>query len=252
MNRKILFVCEGKNFLVSSMIKSLEDAQFEVLQVQPDLVEIQLIEKKPDIFIVYLEGDINSFEGTLKYLKKLVTEEGKDRVLYFIGTPIELSVAHEIVPKAVVTASFTRPVNMKDIILKLNNLIIDEDEYFGRKRILVVDDDGMMLRTMNNWLSGKYEVYMANSGINAISFLANNKADLILLDYEMPGASGLQVFEMFKSSENTKDIPVIFLTSKDDKDTVMKVLAAKPEKYLVKTMEKEELVRSIDNFCQGK
>ena len=35
MNRKILFVCEGKNFLVSSMIKSLEDAQFEVLQVQP-------------------------------------------------------------------------------------------------------------------------------------------------------------------------------------------------------------------------
>ena len=52
----------------------------------------------------------------------------------------------------------------------------------GRKRILVVDDDGMMLRTMKNWLSKKYDVYMANSGMNAISLLAKNRVDLILLD----------------------------------------------------------------------
>ncbi|MCR5763088.1 MAG: response regulator [Treponema sp.] len=252
MNRKILFVCEEKNFLISSMIKALEDALFDVIPVQPDIVEIQLIEKKPDIYIVYLEGDVNTFDGTLKYIKKLVTEEGKDRIAYLIGTPAEINLAHEIIPKAVVSASFSRPVNMNDIISKLNNLIIDEDNSSGRKRILVVDDDGMTLRTMNNWLRDKYEVYMANSGINAISFLTNNKADLILLDYEMPGASGLQIFEMLKGSENTKDIPVIFLTSKDDKETVMKVLASKPEKYLLKTLEKDELVKSIDDFFKGK
>lgn len=252
MNRRILFVSEEKNFIVSSMIKALTDAQFEVVSAQPDIVEIQLIERLPDIYIVSLDGDISTFDGTLKYLKKLVTEEGKERILYLIGTPLELKTANEIIPKSVVSASFTRPVNMKDIIVRLNQLITDEDSNFGRKRILVVDDDGMLLRTMNNWLRDKYDVFMANSGINAISFLTNNKADLILLDYEMPGASGLQVFEMFKTSETTKDIPVIFLTAKDDKDTVMKVLAAKPEKYLLKTMPKEELIKAIDDFFKGR
>ena len=251
MNRRILFVCKEKNFLVSSIIKSFEDAQFEVFCVQPDIVEIQLIEKKPDIYIVYLDGDIAPFENTLSYFKKVITDEGRDRILYLIGTPTEINAAQDIVPKTVVTSTFTRPVNMRDIIAKLNILVSNEDGD-GRKRILVVDDDGMTLRTMNNWLRSKYEVFMANSGINAISFLANNKVDLILLDYEMPGASGLQVFEMLKTNVDTKDIPVIFLTSKDDKETVMKVLAAKPEKYFLKSMNNDELVKGIADFFKGK
>ena len=252
MKRKILFVASERNFLINSMLKTLEDAQFDVRIVQPDIVEIQLIDDKPDINIVYLEDDTEIFEGTLKYLKNFVTQEGKDRVLYLIGTEAEMDAAYQIVPKAVVSASFTRPVNMKDIIVKLNHLVLDDDTWYGRKRILVVDDDGMMLRTMNNWLNKKYEVFMANSGMNAISFLAENQVDLILLDYEMPGASGLQIFEMFKTNETTKDIPVIFLTSKDDRETVMKGLAAKPEKYLLKTMSTEELIKSVDDFFKGK
>ena len=251
MNRRIMLICAEKNFLVSSIIKSFEDANFEVCLVQPDVVEIQLIEKKPDIYIVYLDGDVKPFESTLNYLKRLITEEGRDRILYFIGTPTEINAAQDIVPKSVVTSTFTRPVNMRDIIAKLN-ILVSNDSGDGRKRILVVDDDGMTLRTMNNWLRAKYEVFMANSGINAISFLANNKVDLILLDYEMPGASGLQIFEMLKTNVDTKDIPVIFLTSKDDKETVMKVLAAKPENYFLKTMNNDELVKGIDDFFKGK
>ena len=234
------------------MIKNLENAGFEVVTSQPDMVEIQLIENIPDIYIVYLEGDLNGFNGTLKYLKKLVTEEGKDRVLYLIGSQLEVNAAYEVIPKSVVSASFNRPVNMQDVIARLNILIVDDEETGGRKRILVVDDDSIMLRSMNNWLSKKYEVYMANSGLNAISLLSKTHVDLILLDYEMPVASGLQVFEMLKSENSTKNIPVIFLTAKDDKETVMKVLAAKPEKYLLKTMEPEALVKSVDDFFKGK
>ncbi len=254
MDRRILFISEGstQNFLVNAMIKNLTDARFEVLTAQPDIVEISLIQNLPDIYIVYLEGDLNHFNGTLKYLKKNVTEEGKDRVLYLIGTPMEIEAAYEIVPRAVVSSSFSRPVNMKDVINRLNNLIIDDGITAGRKRILVVDDDGMMLRTMKNWLSKNYDVYMANSGMNAISLLAKNHVDLILLDYEMPVVSGLQVFEMLKSEENTANIPVIFLTAKDDKETVMKVLAAKPEKYLLKTMPPESLIKSVDDFFKGR
>ena len=114
-----------------------------------------------------------------------------------------------------------------------------------------MDDDGVMLRAMNNWLSKKYEVFLANSGMNAITLLSQRKVDLILLDYEMPVASGLQVFEMLKNESSTAEIPVIFLTGKDDKDTVMKVLSSKPKKYLLKTLPPEELVEAVDSFFRG-
>ena len=138
---------------------------------------------------------------------------------------------------------------MKDVLAKLNPLF--GDNLPDKRRILVVDDDSVMLRTMNNWLSKKYDVFMANSGMNAISLLAKQHVDLILLDYEMPVISGLQVFEMLQSESATADIPVIFLTAKDDKDTVMKVLSVKPAKYLLKTMPTEELMKSIENFFKG-
>ncbi len=252
MEKDILFVSEENGFLVKAMIKSLTEAGYNVITSQPDIVEIDLIKKLPDIYIVYLEGDIKSFEGTLKYLKKKKTEEDKDRLLFLIGNPLEINTAFEVVPKTMVTASFIRPVNMQDVISKLAFFFNEEELTGGRKRILVVDDDSVMLRAMNNWFSKTYEVFMANSGMNAISFLAQQRVDLILLDYEMPVVSGLQVFEMLRSEPNTANIPVIFLTAKDDKETVMKVVSAKPDKYLLKTMPPEELVKTVDDFFHGK
>ena len=46
------------------------------------------------------------------------------------------------------------------------------------------------MRTVYEWLKGSYHVGMASSGVQAISYLARNKADLVLLDYEMPVANG--------------------------------------------------------------
>ena len=149
MERSILFVSETQNFLVSAMIKALKEARFEVSTAEPDMVEISLIQNIPDIYLVYLEGDLNKFNGTLKYLKKLVTEEGRDRVLYLIGNPMEIEAAYDVYPKSLVSAAFSRPVNIQDVIQKLNMLITSEAGGVpGRKKVLVVDDDGVMLRTM--------------------------------------------------------------------------------------------------------
>lgn len=112
----------------------------------------------------------------------------------------------------------------------------------------MVDDDGTMLRTLKNWLSRKYNVYMANSGMSAITLLAKNKVDLILLDYEMPVVSGPQVLEMIKSEPSTANIPVMFLTGRSDKESVMTAVTLKPEKYLLKSMSSFELIQNIDHF----
>ncbi len=84
--------------------------------------------------------------------------------------------------------------------------------------------------------------------MNAIFILNKNCVDLISFDYEMFVVPGLQVFEMLKKESSTQNIPIIFLTVKDDEATLMKVLATKPEKYLVKILSTEDLVKNIGDF----
>lgn len=120
-----------------------------------------------------------------------------------------------------------------------------------QRSILIVDDDPTMVRMIKNLLSEKYKIYMANSGMNAITLLVKNKVDLILLDYEMPVVDGSQVLEMIRSEPTTKDTPVIMLTAKDDKESVMKVLELKPEKYLLKSMPPNMWVKEIDDYFRS-
>ena len=62
-----------------------------------------------------------------------------------------------------------------------------------------MDDDPTFLKLVKNWLEEEYKVTIVNSGMQAITYLATNTPDLILLDYEMPVTSGPQVLEMIRS-----------------------------------------------------
>ena len=117
-----------------------------------------------------------------------------------------------------------------------------------KKSILVVDDDPNYLGLVREWLKDSYKVFMANSGLQAIKWLGKNSVDLILLDHEMPVTSGPQVLEMLRSDEETKSIPVMFLTGKSDKESVMAVVSLKPEGYFLKNIQREELLEKLNEF----
>ena len=82
----------------------------------------------------------------------------------------------------------------------------------------------------------------------AIKYLATNRPDLVLLDYEMPVVDGRQVLEMIRTETDFCDVPVIFLTSKNDRESIMKVMELKPEGYLLKSMEPTQIMQEIDDF----
>ena len=87
------------------------------------------------------------------------------------------------------------------------------------KKILVVDDDEMNLRMAEFVLKqNSYEVYKAESGMECLDFLKNQKVDLILLDIEMPTMNGIKTLEIMKENSELADIPVIFLTASVDSD----------------------------------
>lgn len=80
-------------------------------------------------------------------------------------------------------------------------------------KILVVDDDEISATISVNGLQGGYETVWANSGEKAIAMCLEILPDLILLDIEMPGVSGIEVCQTLKKNPLVRHIPIMFLTS---------------------------------------
>ena len=90
------------------------------------------------------------------------------------------------------------------------------------KRILVVDDDAMNLRMAEMLLQKKgYEVQKAASGQEALAFLETETVDLILLDVEMPGMSGIQTLESIRTREELAGIRILFLSASEDMESAV-------------------------------
>ncbi|MCH5257178.1 MAG: response regulator [Lachnospiraceae bacterium] len=117
----------------------------------------------------------------------------------------------------------------------------------GRKHILVVDDDPIMLKMVKEQLRDAYDVATAISGKIAMKFLERKKTDLILLDYEMPGETGPDVLEKLRENDSTRDIPVIFLTGVSDKSKIQEAIALKPQGYLLKPIDHDKLMSTINS-----
>ena len=252
MDKKVLLLCSAETFMVNAMKKNLEDEKYSVTTMVASVNALSQMTNRPRIVLVYMDKDANLMKDTLVYLKDLVEEATEVNLVYFVGNPDDLEDAKKIFPEQLASGSFLRPLNVKILVEKLNNVVESKELEKEKKHILVVDDDSTMLRTLKLWLSDKYTVYMANSGVNAIALLAKNKVDLVLLDYEMPVANGPQVLEMLRSEPSTKDVPVMFLTAKNDKESVLSVMELKPEKYLLKTMPPDVLMKNIDDFFEAK
>lgn len=124
----------------------------------------------------------------------------------------------------------------------------EQKENAGKKRILVVDDNGTALRTIKAMLEDTYEVAMAISGAQAMTSIGKKRPDLILLDYEMPVCDGKMTLEMIRADEDLTNIPVMFLTAVNDKANIEAVLKLKPAGYFLKPPVKDRLLAEIEKI----
>lgn len=117
-----------------------------------------------------------------------------------------------------------------------------------RKHILVVDDDRVVLKMLKTALSEKYDVTTMVNGAVMERFLESKNVDLIVLDYEMPGETGADLFRKIKSNPKISRIPVVFLTGVSEKEKIVEVMALKPHGYLLKPIDMEMLFAAITNL----
>lgn len=122
----------------------------------------------------------------------------------------------------------------------------------GKPKILLVDDSITIREGIRRLLVGDYEVSAVQSGVAAIRAITLDKPDLVLLDYDMPVCDGRHVLEMLRSEKEFADVAVIFLTSRDDPESVKKVLSLKPEGYMMKYLKPAEIRQRVDTFFKKK
>ena len=109
--------------------------------------------------------------------------------------------------------------------------------------ILIVDDEPQIRRVMRTTLTSQgYSVIEAKSGEEALEKLRAERADLILLDVNMPGMSGL---DTCRAIRRTSDVPIIMLTVRNTEKDKVQALDAGADDYVVKPFGAEELMARI-------
>lgn len=114
----------------------------------------------------------------------------------------------------------------------------------GPKKILTVDDSETYLQHLAEALRSEgYEVILARSGEEALALLAVQPVDCMLLDLLMPGIGGRETCRRVKSVPTMRDIPIIMLTSVEDRDAMIQGLTAGADDYVAKSSD-FDLVRA--------
>ena len=124
---------------------------------------------------------------------------------------------------------------------------------FKKPTILVVDDMTTTLLLLHDLLKDTYEVKIAKSGTKALEILESpNDIDLILLDIEMPDINGYDVCKRIKNNEQTKNIPVIFVTARNSEEDEEYGLNLGAIDYITKPFNKTITKLRLKNYLELK
>ena len=118
------------------------------------------------------------------------------------------------------------------------------------KHILMVDDNTTNLKMAASVLAPFYELSMAKSGKQALTFLKKNKPDLILLDLLMPEMDGYETMERIKLDPETSDIPIIFLTADKETESEKRGLSEGAVDYITKPFNKDAMLGRIEQVLR--
>lgn len=240
-----LILMEEQSYLAQSLESAFEKQNVKVKIVTIAEASSIVISEKPSGYLICTSPELLKKAVSVKVM---VDQAIKNKTPVFImGNIDELELLWETLPQQMVMDVFIRPITVGDMV---DNVCTQMNDFYQLKKhtILAVDDSGIILRKIKALLEDTYQVVLANSGAMAIKYLTLNTPDLILLDYAMPIVDGSQIMQMLREDPEFHHIPIIFLTGKNDAETVKNVMSLKPDGYLLKSMNPQKLHAAIDDF----
>jgi two-component system phosphate regulon response regulator PhoB len=117
----------------------------------------------------------------------------------------------------------------------------------SKKTILIIEDEAPIREMLRFILTqADFIVTEAEDNKQAMAYLFAKRPDLILLDWMLPGVSGIEIARHLKKDQRTKDIPLIMLTARATEDNKVKGLEVGADDYIVKPFSPRELVARIN------
>ena len=120
-----------------------------------------------------------------------------------------------------------------------------------RKTIIVVDDNNVNLVICKTILKPFYTVYSAVSAAKMFKLMGHIKPDLILLDVEMPDIKGYEAARMLKEKADFSEIPLIFLTARNDPVSEKVGLNLGAADYISKPIDSGQLIERIGKLLSS-
>ena len=247
IEKKPLYIIgDDARLIVKNFVKKIEQAadEWNIVLLYPDPLNLNFNESFRNMhFIICLSEDMD-----FQIISKIASAQKKiGFYIYFVGTSISLGIDEEKYFSKIPSVRFSQ------YLFDVNSLLyfIDRND-LAKKQILIVDDEPIMLRSIKSWLSDDFDVSVVNSGKAAFKFLEAQTVDLILLDYKMPEMSGPAFLAKIRGEEDFKNLPVIFLTASNDKESVLSVVHLKPEGYILKNKPAEEIRAAVKDFFKNR
>ena len=253
-SREISIMMFHYSVVIKGIERKLTEMEYNVTIVKEDFEqETKRLAGRVSLMIFYLPPEINgdtTFPRIFQNMLGIVSERHQKAII--IGESKYKDDLLVQMPELKKRTWLDRPVDLDNLRITVEKEIERSDTPDRKKRILIVDDDPSYAKIVREWIRDEYKVDIVTAGMQAITFLlkvpADDKVDMILLDYEMPVVDGPQVLQMLRQEEATAGIPIIFLTGNGTREAVARVMELKPDGYILKTTTKDALIE----FLKGK
>lgn len=251
MKHKVL-INYGANQAIMKDLFQYMSKRFFILSTTSDYRDVcnHFEAAKPDVYILFID---DAYEDSVTSLPRLREHPAYNKCPIIIVAKDDQCKELETNNKSAANLLIRRPISADNLALSVESFLekgyeeqIDDD---FKKRILVVDDDRLMLKTIKSALEDKYEVTAMLNGVMVEKFLSQNKVDLIILDYEMPIMTGAEVFRRIRANASYNRIPICFLTGVSEREKVEEIMSLKPRGYLLKPINMEMLLATVANLA---
>ena len=113
-------------------------------------------------------------------------------------------------------------------------------------RILIIDQDATFIQTVSNYFKSiGIEVFSTGDGIEGYRMAKKEKPGVVILDTDLPNLSGFQVCRLLKGDARYQQIPVVFVSSNDSQEDVLKSERALCDLFLRKPIVADQLTQEI-------
>jgi len=244
--KKLLIVEDSKTYN-NTLFMLLRKPDYEIFQAFSLKEAKDILAQNHDIDFILLDLLLPDGEGDELIIELSEKKEKRSKIIVLSGEQ-DIQRRNYLFEHGVVDY-FSKDIPLKMLIEDINKLIINLSENRNRD-ILIIDDSSFVRKAVSDILSLKnYNIHIARNGEDGLNFLKEHpetSINLILLDLEMPKLNGVQVLEHLKKDDNTKDIPVIILSSSENRRDYAHVIKHGAIDFIKKPFLSEEILLKAD------